>query len=646
MAFFYYRRGAAPTMSQALNRRDEAVQRWVASVKKNSAMKGTKVIGELDVRIDGFHPDALYLNCRRPKISVKSKGGCKFVPKWHRKLWGKVKSVKAHKRGVAAMAAVAVLGALAYLMYGALEAAMALPALGAVKTWDQSDGNLASTDANWSGAAAPEAADEIVFDSTSVANCTFDLALTFDDFTLDTGYSGTVTQAEDFGCVDFALVAGTFTADNSYTITCQGDLSFDVSRWTQWVGNIIMSGADKSITCSTINMNRLYTLTINDDTTIMPDATLLAADNLTIAAAKSLTLDDCNLFCYGAAITKMTNNNIIDGSGEMRFLSVGNRTFGTLGTINCAVVMRIDNGYASTTYTLSSNTSFGNTLEIASADATSTITLSHGTNYTLEVTGAMTLSTRGKMTQGTGTWTFSSTYTQSGAGSVFTQGGDIVQTGDFLLSDGIFIADSHDIDCAGDWDSSAGDFQFGTSTLIMSGSGKTLKLADPALPDYYPYYNLYDLTVSGTVTLQSSVFAFDNVTGGGNITEAGFTVYSRRAHGYDGILDDAVVLADGLHNYQYLLERLSPYVRTDFQKSIMFAPSGAGAEFVINAPFSAKTSETIEATGNYLKIRVKTDAGAPGDAEYGAVDGIVVLNTNEGRIYFRSGGSWHFAALT
>lgn len=70
----------------------------------------------------------------------------------------------------------------------------------ATKTWAQSSGNLASTDANWSPAAKPTTGDDVVF-ANSAANCTWDItgadwqsSLSIASLTLTATYSGIVDK--------------------------------------------------------------------------------------------------------------------------------------------------------------------------------------------------------------------------------------------------------------------------------------------------------------------------------------------------------------------------------------------------------------------------------------------------------------------
>ena len=54
--------------------------------------------------------------------------------------------------------------------------------------------NLASTPANWSGGAAPQYGDDVVFDSTSVNNCTWDYDVTLNSLTNRSAFTGQITK--------------------------------------------------------------------------------------------------------------------------------------------------------------------------------------------------------------------------------------------------------------------------------------------------------------------------------------------------------------------------------------------------------------------------------------------------------------------
>ena len=82
----------------------------------------------------------------------------------------------------------------------------------ATRTWDGggADNNW-STAANWSADTIPTSADEVVFDATATKNATVDTALTVNSVSINSGYSGTITQTAVLTVNNtFTQSAGTF----------------------------------------------------------------------------------------------------------------------------------------------------------------------------------------------------------------------------------------------------------------------------------------------------------------------------------------------------------------------------------------------------------------------------------------------------
>ncbi len=62
-------------------------------------------------------------------------------------------------------------------------------------TWDGGGAdNLASNSANWSGGVKPQYGDNVIFDATSVKDCTWDLTVTLASLTKTSGYTGRITK--------------------------------------------------------------------------------------------------------------------------------------------------------------------------------------------------------------------------------------------------------------------------------------------------------------------------------------------------------------------------------------------------------------------------------------------------------------------
>lgn len=119
----------------------------------------------------------------------------------------------------------------------------------ATLTWVASGPGLASDGLNWSGGVAPMTGDVVVFDSTSVNNCLWDLdvsVVTVNSITLATGYTGTLTQ----GNVDIGIGAGgivvaegsIFTANAKKIVYCDGSAVFGTSSLTYDCLNIVLTG--------------------------------------------------------------------------------------------------------------------------------------------------------------------------------------------------------------------------------------------------------------------------------------------------------------------------------------------------------------------------------------------------------------------
>jgi hypothetical protein len=155
------------------------------------------------------------------------------------------------------------------------------------EVWNQTSGNLASTDANWLDGTKPiSSADTyIIFNDTSTAACTWDLDVSIGNFSIMTGYTGIVTQTANLGVTSFYQEAGTFTGSASKTVTDSGNFARVGGTLTVSLTRLTMTGHDGTINIGATQT--LLTLTISDDTTIN---TLITVFNLAIASDKTLTV--------------------------------------------------------------------------------------------------------------------------------------------------------------------------------------------------------------------------------------------------------------------------------------------------------------------------------------------------------------------
>ncbi|HDH05385.1 MAG TPA: fibronectin type III domain-containing protein [Nitrospirae bacterium] len=93
---------------------------------------------------------------------------------------------------------------------------LTLTADAATITWSGGGAdNLASNTANWSGNALPQDGDDLVFDSTSTKECTWDIYVTPLTLTIDAAYTGTITLNTELTVTgDVVITGGTFNQES------------------------------------------------------------------------------------------------------------------------------------------------------------------------------------------------------------------------------------------------------------------------------------------------------------------------------------------------------------------------------------------------------------------------------------------------
>jgi hypothetical protein len=352
----------------------------------------------------------------------------------------------------------------------------------AVNTWIAASAGNASTDANWSLGHAPLTGEDVVFDATSVNNCAWDIPATIvpNSITLATGYSGTVTQGAvdmSIGAGGYAQAAGTFTALGAKTITLAGSLTHTGGTFTLSVANLISTGT--GVTISTVEAGGGFAhLRVSGSATVTSAGTSQTCYTLTVDSGASLAIATGKTLQakYFAGRT-FNNAGTIAGPGTLKVSLYDVEMSVTFGTVTAPVIVEAySSATANRTLTLGANTVLGSSLTVQSAHASYTMTLASG-NYTLSVAGAVTLGARGVLSQGTGQWSFGS-YTQSGASSVFTQGGPVSVSGDTVISDGTLTGDP---------------------TKTWTCGGNFTQTGEPTIPN-----GKLALVMSGTATLANS----------------------------------------------------------------------------------------------------------------------------------------------
>lgn len=286
-------------------------------------------------------------------------------------------------------------------------------AMGALKQWSPTSGNLASTDANWVGGVEPVAGDDISFDhAISDGNCTWDLAITVGTFTLGTGYLGSVIQSVDFGCTDFLIQSGVCNS-GAFLITCSANYT---RTGGSGLTSVDMTGNNKVISGNTDF--GLATLKIRQNVTIQGASTYVSVlagfyNYGTLNLVKKLWLIPDTV-----AGVVYSNSGTIIGTGTLEYRTSIDRTI-SFGDVRVPVIVSLKSGAsASRTVALGASATLGSSLTVLSYDAVKTATLDIS-GYSLTC-APLTVGVRGILLGGEGAITVNGGAFNSSAGT-FTE---------------------------------------------------------------------------------------------------------------------------------------------------------------------------------------------------------------------------------
>jgi protocatechuate 3,4-dioxygenase beta subunit len=187
-------------------------------------------------------------------------------------------------------------GALAVLYFSRQAAAANI-------TWNGLGGdNNWSSGANWVGGAAPGSGDVAIFDGTSSKNATIDVSIIVGGIQIDSGYSGTITQASGISisingvascgagfCQNggtVTLTIGSFAANSNYI---QSGGVFNAGSEGSTIENFTQSGGSFNGGNGTIHINQRFTLSGTADFTSTTGTLFINGDFDTSASGASFT---------------------------------------------------------------------------------------------------------------------------------------------------------------------------------------------------------------------------------------------------------------------------------------------------------------------------------------------------------------------
>ena len=287
----------------------------------------------------------------------------------------------------------------------------------ATKTWSAAGASSWSVDASWSGGTKPAAADDVVFDGTSVQTCTIDeVTAALTSFSVNAGYTGTINANTGQGTTVGLHGAGTFAGAFTLNTTLgSGGRVFNFTTFTMSAGTVAVGAGRQIRPSNTVNISAGTWTTgriVTESTT---------SHNFTA----SITLTELDIQTTAGTPQTITNLANLTVSST---INVASSSTTILTTFACAA----------TTVTCSSGCGIGN----GGTGGDGAVTFTTGT---LAVTGALAVGAsatqNGSLSFTTGACTVTTTssisassdITYSGAG-VFTQTQEMTLNGTFTAA--------------------------------------------------------------------------------------------------------------------------------------------------------------------------------------------------------------------
>lgn len=337
-----------------------------------------------------------------------------------------------------------------------------LPTQAAVRTWDGGGGDTNwSTCTNWSDDTCPGTFDVATFDATSTKDVVVDTSISVQGIDINTGYSGTITQAtgstittsigyaQDAGIFiggasaislgsTFTLAGGSFTSTSS-TLTVRGAFTHSAGTFTHNNGTLIFASASNLI------YNSASTLTFNNvEVNITSSSGILSLSSDTMQVNGILTL----------------TNGRVDG--------------GTMNAKNAVSVAATWDVGGTSTLLIDGTATATMTIAVDAKEPADTVTVNNA-NYTVVGSGSGTI-IFDKLNLQAGSVNLSG-FTGTFAGAVVISGGTYTQgsgvktySSNFSQSGGIFDAGSSTTSIAGTLALSGGTHTFSSDTTTLRGN--------------------------------------------------------------------------------------------------------------------------------------------------------------------------------
>jgi len=302
--------------------------------------------------------------------------------------------------------------------------------------------NLASDPDNWDLGIVPTSEHDVIFDGTSVKNCTWDLdasIVTVNSLTLANGYTGTLTQGDvdiGIGAGGYLQEAGIFTANVNKVIFQAGP--FNIVGGTLTIYRLNLFAINDITIDGTVALKSIET---TDDVVINVNGVIYAHNIINGHGAVMNVSNLLRLNSYTASSMTLLNRGIIQGKGELHIVFDGSYPTTSIeyGNIFCSTTIRSAgaNLLNDVIVKLNNNVSFGNTFNIFSSDSTTANTILDLNGFSLNANGITVgemgaivgdgkIINAGDLDASAGMIDISGHYVQAGDGNITMQDGSYI----------------------------------------------------------------------------------------------------------------------------------------------------------------------------------------------------------------------------
>ena len=237
-----------------------------------------------------------------------------------------------------------------------------------VKLWTAGGASTASTSGSWTPAGVPQNGDTLIFNSTSIQNCNYNLAYVRPaSILMNIGYLGTVTLSVDLRTYYFLVANGTLTTTGNpilsvmtFTRTTYGTTPTGTFKLVMLSDGAILNGGPGAGI-----LFRPYSIIFKGDTTVSGDW-VRAASYMEIYAGKTVSISlGSHLVLDTWASFAWYNYGIIEGPGQFVLQAYQTVNMPSLGTINAPTEMTLEPVTASDpTVTLINDMTLGSSFSI------------------------------------------------------------------------------------------------------------------------------------------------------------------------------------------------------------------------------------------------------------------------------------------